>query len=214
MARFTRAVIAAVTAAFTIVGTGVAAITSLSNRTPTDRRRGMRFTGRRLPTALALATLCVGIGSTSAMAQPPAWETIAVDETYLLPRTSATCGFEVYKHDFGTLEIQTVVLPDGSVQIRNVAVRIDSVISAPSTGQSVLVHPGGTGGRSVTLHPDGSVTVLAHGTDGMITVQGVGLVYASSGMVRIEIDPIGNVTEVVHGLHSEDYRALCPTLAG
>jgi len=63
----------------------------------------------------------------------------------------------------------------------------------------VLVHPGGTGGRSVTLHPDGSVTYLAHGTDGVITVQGVGLVYASSGMVRIEIDPSGNVTEVVHG---------------
>lgn len=214
MASFRRTVLATVTAAFTIVGMGVVAIASLFNRTPTDRRRVMRFTGRRLRTTLALATLCVGIGSTSAMAQPPAWETIAVDETYLLPRTSATCGFEVYKHDFGTLEVQTVVLPDGGVRIQDVAVRIDSVISAPSTGQSVPVHPGGTGGRSVTLHPDGSVTVLAHGTDGMITVQGVGLVYASSGMVRIEIDPSGTVTEVVHGLHSEDYRALCPTLAG
>ncbi len=214
MARFRRTVLATATAAFTIVGTGVVAIASLSNRAPTDRRRVMRFTGRRLRTALALAALFVGIGSTSAMAQPPAWETIAVDETYLLPRTSATCGFEVYKHDFGTLEIQTVVLPDGGVRIHDVAVRIDSVISAPSTGQSVLVHPGGTGGRSVTLHPDGSVTYLAHGTDGMITVPGVGLVYASSGMHRIEIDPSGNVTEMVHGPHSEDYRALCPTLAG
>ena len=41
-----------------------------------------------------------------------------------------------------------------------------------------------------------------------------GLVYASGGMHRIEIDSSGNVTEMVHGLHSEDYRALCPTLAG
>jgi hypothetical protein len=105
MARFRRTVLATVTAAFTTVGTGVVAIASLSNRAPTDRRTVIRFTGRRLRTALALATLFVGIGSTSAMAQPPAWETIAVDETYLLPRTSATCGFEVYKHDFGTLEI-------------------------------------------------------------------------------------------------------------
>jgi hypothetical protein len=214
MARLRRAVIAAVTAAFTIVGTGVAAITSLSNRTPTDRRRGMRFTGRRLPTALALATLCVGIGSTSAMAQPPAWETITVDETYLLPITSATCGFEVYKHDFGTLEIQTIELSDGTFRIHDVAVRIDSVISAPSTGQSLLVHPGGPGGRNVTLHPDGSITYLAHGTDGMSTVEGAGLVYASSGMHRIETDASGNVTEVEHGLHSENYSALCPTLAG
>ena len=214
MARFRRTVLAAVTAAFTIVGAGVATIASLSNRAPTDRRRVMRFIGRRLRTALALATLVVGIGATSAMAEPPDWETVTVDETYLLPITSATCGFEVYKHDFGTLEIQTMVLPDGSVQIHDVAVRIDSVISAPSTGQSVLVHPGGAGGRSITLHPDGSVTVLAHGTDGMITVQGIGLVYASSGLARIEIDSSGNVTEMVHGLHSEDYRALCPTLAG
>jgi hypothetical protein len=214
MARFRRTVLATVTAAFAIVVTGVVAIASLSNRAPTDRRRVMRFTGRRLGTALALATLFVGIGSTSAMAQPPAWETIVVDDTYLLPRTSATCGFEVYKHDFGKLEVQTVVLPDGGVRIHDVAVSIDSVISAPSTGQSVLVHPGGTGGRSVTLHPDGSVTVLTGGTDGMITVQGVGVVYASSGMERIEIDPSGNVTEMVHGLRSEDYRALCPTLTG
>ncbi len=159
MARFRRSRARHGNGSFHDFGTGVVAIASPSNRAPTDRRRVMRFTGRRLRTALALATLCVGIGSTSAMAQPPAWETIAVDETYLLPRTSATCGFEVYKHDFGTLEVQTVVLPDGGVRIHDVAVRIDSVISAPSTGQSVLVHPGGTGGRSVTLHPDGSVTV-------------------------------------------------------
>jgi hypothetical protein len=171
----------------------------------------MKFIGRRLLTALALATLVIGMGATSAMAGPPTWETVTVDDTYLLPRTSATCGFEVYKHDFGTLTIQTVVA-DGSVRIHDVAVRIDSVISAPSTGESLLVHPGGTGGRSVTQHPDGSVTVLAHGTDGMVTVEGVGLVYASSGMVRIEIEPSGNVTEVVHGLHSEDFSALCPYL--
>jgi hypothetical protein len=170
----------------------------------------MRFI-RHLLTALALATLVAGIGATSAMAGPPTWETVTVDDTYLLPRTSATCGFEVYKHDFGTLKIQTVEA-DGSVRIHDVAVRIDSVISAPSTGASLLVHAGGTGGRSVTLHPDGSVTYLAHGSDGLITVEGVGLVYAASGMARIEIDASGNVTEVAHGLHSEDFSALCPYL--
>jgi hypothetical protein len=170
----------------------------------------MRFI-RHLLTALALATLMAGIGATSAMAGPPTWETVTVDDTYPLPRTSATCGFEVYKHDFGTLKIQTVVA-DGTVRIHDVAVQIDSVISAPSTGGSLLIHPAGTGGRSVTLHPDGSVTYLAHGTDGVITVEGVGLVYAATGMTRIEIDASGNVTEVAHGLHSEDFSALCPYL--
>src|SRR5215218_3431466 len=105
----------------------------------------MRLIGRRLLTALALATLVVGIGATSAMAGPPTWETVTVDETSLLPTTSATCGFEVYKHDVGTLKIQTVVA-DGSVRIHDVAVQIDFVVFAPSTGQSLLVHPGGTGG--------------------------------------------------------------------
>jgi len=77
--------------------------------------------------------LVVGIGATSAMAGPPTWETVTVDDTYLLPRTSAACGFEVYKHDYGTLKIQTVVA-DGSVRIHDVAVQIDSIISAPSSG--------------------------------------------------------------------------------
>jgi hypothetical protein len=176
------------------------------------RRTGLA--GRRLRKALALATLVVGIGATSAMAKPPAWETVTVDDTYLLPITSAACGFEVYKHDFGTLEIQTTELPDGTVRIHDLAVHLDSVISAPSTGQSLLVHPGGAGTRNVTLHPDGSITYLAHGTDGMITVEGVGVVYASSGMLRIETDPGGNVTEVLRGLHSEDFSALCPYLVG
>jgi hypothetical protein len=171
----------------------------------------MRLLGRGLLTALAVATLVVGIGATSAMAGPPTWETVTVDDTYLLPRTSAACGFEVYKHDFGTLKIQTVVA-NGSVRIHDVAVQIDSIISAPSTGQSLLIHPAGTGGRSVTLHPDGSITYLAHGTDGVITVEGAGLVYAATGMTRMEIDANGNVTEVAHGLHSEDFSALCPYL--
>jgi hypothetical protein len=179
-----------------------------------ERFRRTGLAGRRLRKAGALATLVVGIGATSAMAGPPAWETVTVDDTYLLPTTSAACGFEVYKHDFGTLEIQTMELSDGTVRIHDVSVRIDSVISAPSTGQSVLVHPAGTGGRNITLHPDGSITYLAHGTDGMITVEGVGLVYASSGMVRIETDSSGDVTEVTHGLHSENFTALCPYLVG
>ena len=179
-----------------------------------ERFRRTGLAGRRLRKASALATLVVGIGATSAMAEPPAWETVTVDDTYLLPMTSAVCGFEVYKHDFGTLEIQTTELPDGSVRIHDLAVHLDSVISAPSTGQSLLVHPGGAGTRNVTLHPDGSISYLAHGIDGMITVKGVGLVYASSGMVRYETDSSGNVTEVEHGLHSENFTALCPSLVG
>jgi len=148
-----------------------------------------------------------------AKAGPPSWESITVDDTFLLANTSAACGVDVYEHDFGTLKNQTIVLPDGSVKISDRAVRIDSVYFAPSTGKSVLVHPGGTGGFTATLHPDGSVTLFGHGTEGMITVPGVGLVFASSGNFRVEISPTGEVTEVEHGNKSEDHSGLCPILA-
>jgi hypothetical protein len=154
------------------------------------------------------------LAGTPAKAGPPTWESITVDDTYLLPNTSAACGFEVYEHDFGTLKDQTIVLPDGSVRISDRAVHIDTVYFAPSTGKSVLVHPGGTGGFTATFHPDGSVTLFAHGTDGMITVPGVGLVFASSGNERVEISPTGDVTVIEHGNKSEDHSGLCPILAG
>ena len=168
---------------------------------------------------LATGVLAVMIAVSAALAGGPAqggaptWESITVDDTYLLPNTSAACGFDVYEHDLGTLENQTIVLPDGSVRSSDRAVRIDSIFFAPSTGKSVLVHPGGTGGFTATLHPDGSVTLFGHGTDGMITVRGVGLVFASSGNFRVEISPTGEVTEVEHGNKSEDHSGLCPILA-
>jgi hypothetical protein len=174
----------------------------------------MRYIGRRRLLAVAFAALVIGVASASAKGGPPGWESITVDDTFLLPNTSAACGFDVYEHDFGTLKGQTQVMPDGSVRISDRAVHIDSVFFAPSTGESVLVHPGGTGGFTATLHPDGSVTLFAHGTDGMITVPGVGLVFASSGNSRVEISPTGDVVEIEHGNHSEDHSGLCPILAG
>jgi streptogramin lyase len=160
-----------------------------------------------------LVALCSTLVGSPAIAGPPSWESITVDDTYLLPNTSAACGFDVYEHDFGTLKDQTIVLPDGSVKISDRAVHIDTVYFAPSTGKSVLVHPGGAGPFTVTLHPDGSVTLFARGTDGMITVPGVGLVFASSGNERVEISPTGEVTVIEHGNKSEDHSGLCPILA-
>ena len=57
------------------------------------------------------------------------------------------------------------------------------------------------------------MTLFGHGTEGMLTVRGVGLVFASSGNFRVEISPTGEVTEVEHGNKSEDHSGLCPILA-
>ena len=175
----------------------------------------MSLRQRFLATGALTAVIAVSaaLAGSPATAGKPSWESITVDETSLLPNTSAACGFDVYEHDFGTLKDQTIVLPDGSMRISDRAVHIDSVFFAPSTGKSVLVHPGGTGGFTATAHPDGSVTIFGHGTNGMITAPHVGLVFASSGNFRIEISPTGDVTEVEHGNKSEDHSGLCPILA-
>jgi hypothetical protein len=168
------------------------------------------FATGALAVVIAVASALAG---SSAKAGTPNWESITVDDTYLLQTTSAACGFDVYEHDFGTLKNQTIERPDGTTMISDRAVHIDTVYFAPSTGKSILVHPGGVGGLAVTLHPDGSVTLLSHGTDGMITMPGVGLIYASAGMERVEISPIGEVLFVEHGNRNEDHTALCPYLA-
>jgi hypothetical protein len=80
-------------------------------------------------------------------------------------------------------------------------------------GSRSVVHPGGVGGLALTFHADGSFTLLSHGTDGMITMPGVGVIYSSSGMERIELSATGDVVFVEHGNKNEDHTALCPYLA-
>ena len=175
----------------------------------------MSMRHRILATGLLAVVIAVAsaLAGGSAKAGTPTWESISVDDTYLLPLTSAACGFDVYEHDVGTLKNQTIVRPDGSVMISDRAVHIDTVYFAPTTGKSILVHPGGVGGLALTFHADGSFTLLSHGTDGMITMPGVGVIYSSSGMERIELSATGDVVFVEHGNKNEDHTALCPYLA-
>jgi len=175
----------------------------------------MSMRHRILATGLLAVVIAVAsaLAGGSAKAGTPTWESISVDDTYLLPVTSAACGFDVYEHDFGTLKNQTIVRPEGSMMISDRAVHIDTVYFAPSTGKSIRVHPGGVGGLALTFHADGSFTLLSHGTDGMITMPGVGTIYSSSGMERIEISATGDVVVVEHGNKNEDHTALCPYLA-
>lgn len=41
---------------------------------------------------------------------------------------------------------------------------------------------------------------------------GAGIVWASSGLTRLEIDANGNVTEIEHGRFSPDRSGICPLL--
>jgi hypothetical protein len=70
----------------------------------------------------------------------------------------------------------------------------------------------GVGGFAEIDHPDGSVTLLFHGQNGHVTMPGAGIVWASSGLTRLEIDANGNVTEIEHGRFSPDRSGICPLL--
>ncbi len=50
------------------------------------------------------------------------------------------------------------------------------------------------------------------GQNGHVTIPGEGIVWASSGIVKVEIDASGNVTELAHGNHSPDHSGICPLL--
>jgi hypothetical protein len=93
------------------------------------------------------------------------------------------------------------------------SVHIDSDYVAPSIGTSITVHPGGAGPYTETDYADGTVVLFARGTNGMVAVPGLGLVFASSGTSIVTIDPSGNVIEVQHGNFSEDHSGICPALA-
>ena len=168
--------------------------------------------GRRL---LALSLLACGVvisSGASASASQPTFVTVSVDESFQLQQTSAACGFPVFERDTGTVTTALTTLPDGSTKAHDIAVRI--VVTFFSTDPA---HPGtvttrGVGGRVEIDHPDGSVSIVAHGQDGHATLPGEGIVFASAGISRVEIDASGNVTEIEHGNHSPDHSGICPLL--
>ncbi len=72
-------------------------------------------------------------------------------------------------------------------------------------GFPVFEHDVGTVTTAITTLPDGSTK--AHD----IAVR-IGLVWASIGLTKIEIDASGNVTEVQHGIFYPDHSGICPLL--
>jgi hypothetical protein len=144
----------------------------------------------------------------------PTWFDLSVDDTFLLPRTSAACGFDVFERDEGQLKFQVMEYADGTLRFKDLAVAINQTVFAPSRGTSVALQPGGRGGRVFLVAPDGSVRELVHGTNGHVTVQGEGVIYMWAGSVRATFSPDGTVTEAQHGVIPDDASSLCPLLAG
>ena len=168
----------------------------------------------RFRTSTLVATVALLAAAAPAAAAGPSWETITVDDTFFLPRTSAACGFDVYEHDEGQLKFQVIEMANGTLRFKDLSIHVSQSVIAPSRGTSVELQPGGHGGHVFVLYPDGSARELAPGTNGHVTVPGEGVIYMWAGNISATIAPDGTVTETEHGFIMDTYSSLCGVLAG
>jgi hypothetical protein len=148
----------------------------------------------------------------SANADQPTFVTNTIDDTFKLGQTSAVCGFPVFEHDFGTVTTMITTLPDGSVKAHDVVVQITITFFSTDPAHTGTVTTRPSGPYIEIDHPDGTVTAVGIGQDGHVTIPGEGIVFASSGITKFEIDANGNVTEIAHGNYSPDHSGICPLL--
>ena len=167
---------------------------------------------RRTLVCVLLAALGLVTFAGTASSGQPTFVTNTVDETVFFAQTSAVCGFPVFEHDVGTVTTAFTTLPDGSTKSHDIAVRIKVTFFSTDPSHPGTVTTIGVGGFSEVDHPDGSVSLSFHGQNGHATMPGEGLVFASSGITKIEIDASGNVTEIQHGNFSPDHSGICPLL--
>ena len=165
--------------------------------------------------SLALATVLPARASALAASPSsgqPTFVTNIVDETEYFRFTSAICGFPVFEHDMGTVTTMVTILPDGSVKSHVIVVKITVTFFSTDPAHTGTVTTRPSGPFIEIDHPDGSVTMMGIGQDGHVTIPGQGLVWASIGITKIEIDASGNVTEVAHGISYPDHSGICPLL--
>jgi len=165
-----------------------------------------------LPTITGLAVLGFAATASQGAGNQPTFVTNTTDDTYLLPQTSSVCGFPVYEHDAGTVTTIVTTLPDGSVKTHDAVVKITITFFSNDPAHPGVVTTRPSGPFIEVDHPDGSATLMGIGQNDHVTIPGQGLVFASSGITKIEIDASGNVTEVSHGNFSPDHSGICPLL--
>lgn len=173
---------------------------------------GRRFGRVHLAALVAAAMLATSVAATTNAAGTPQFFTSTVEDTQFFAFTSDVCGFPVFEHDFGTVTTMITTLPDGSVKAHDVVVKIVVTFFSTDPAHSGTVVTRPSGPFIEIDHADGSVTMSSIGQTGHVTIPGQGIVWVSSGIVKVEIDASGNVTETQHGIFSEDHTGICPLL--
>ena len=123
----------------------------------------------------ALGTAALLAMASTAMAGKPVITTIPVDEV----DTIDCGGFALEDHVFGTIKSRFTENADGSA--RDLAgIRLRHIVTNPETGESLRSNDVGV--DRVSIHPDGSATVMTIGLIGNFRVPGQGLIAHESGM--------------------------------
>lgn len=161
---------------------------------------------------IPIAALVAGLVAASAGAANPTFVTNTIDDTQYFAFTSDTCGFPMYEHDTGTVTTMFTTLPDGSVKIHDIVVKITATFYSTDPAHPGTVTTRPSGPYIEIDHPDGSITMTSIGQNGHVTIPGKGIVWVTSGITKVEIDANGNVTEFSHGNNTEDHVGICPLL--
>ena len=171
--------------------------------------------------AVVVATLAL---AGTAFAQPPSQtgKVFHIDETYVDPYWSSTCGFDVVEHDVGVLQF---TFPKNKIIVQQ---NIRSTLTNPETGTSVVVLTAGTFTDSFKLiDQNGSFSYTTtftglnyqvFGADGAVISAGRGvdtftLIFDENGNLvdfRFEESTTPNLE---HLFGSRTEAAICETLA-
>jgi hypothetical protein len=163
---------------------------------------------RTIVAALGAAALLLATAPT-AMAGKPQITLIPVDAVDLID-----CGaFTLEDHVFGTIKSRFTENPDGSARDIT-SIRLRHVVSNPQTGESLTSNDVGV--DKVTIHPDGSATVMQIGLISRYRVPGQGLIAHESGIsILFFTGPDDQEPDVLFEAGPKDDldAALCQALA-
>ena len=161
--------------------------------------------------ALALGIVLALAGASNAFGAAPNLETYPIDDSFVPPVLSATCGFGVTRHVFGTLSIRTYVDSSGGFVREVDAYKLTETLTANGvtlTGRTVQQ-------IFVALLPDGGFTVTVAGSDFRLTLRGSGISFGAVGRLVLVFDANGDLVDVSQdvGNATADYAAICAALS-
>ena len=167
--------------------------------------------GTRLIRALGLGAVMVFSAAARAAAVAPTVDTVAVDNSFIPPLLSATCGFDVTRHVLGTLTVRTFTDASGNFRRELDSYKLTESLTA--NGKTLV-------GRTtqlifVTVLPNGNYTVSFVATDFRLTVAGSGISFGSVGRFVLLFSSDDELLDVVQDVGDirADFTAICVALA-